>query len=896
MSGAHAKMAPPVPYERPVWPLRSTRGVLPSKDFSERLAPLLKAKGGARRLRLATQAWKSVAAAIGALRVNLSWGSPEHRWRLGLIQRFARKWLLGVLGRGEDWFATIKDYCTEVRLAVMNGDRLRGRMFGRLVQALGCGTPRRALQLTFLGRALPYGTESIKKQALKKHVETIRVEFETQPEILHRAKVFAHTWAVEHRLDMSSQVQCSIPVQESSCYERPLGRGGLVGAVRARLGPMCLLPNPDGFARMVVDERKRQDLGLGVWYSFSTCEEESIEEDFDIVCDDEGNLLPPQVSQDEKESSVRPPSSMTARECGPRARVVAIAERGMKARIVTCHAAHRVVILHEFRRRLMRALSRDPRISLVMDGDHSQAVRQIRAYGKDLQVLSADLSNASDRLPHDLVRAVIDGLCDGAEKVGGCRPMFRSLLRKWAVCEYELEYSKDGEPEVAHQGIQMGLPTTWALLSIIHLFWLDEASRKTGWMGSKQARVDLDDKAKETGLMRVFESESLSRQARICGDDLIVVAPRVVCDEYEKIGRACNAEFSAKKHFRSRRFGMFTEEPFEFRFSRAYAGGLGGRSFPPLGKSLRTSGGSRKVSTKRKYLERLWRGPIRLTRIKRVRAIPLRWATGSTRWQVELGEQKFATRKLPVWACLGPASESIIRSGSSTRMVADAVRAAWPSVARYVARLGIPPYLPRIFGGAGLPALSRSSRRVGRVAPRWLRRGLAGWLCRSAVGSPGPITAWLSAISPMWSCGIEQAAAVIEHSFVTARGLPVPWAMSLGSVEDAEGNLASWYVRLKALQQGGLLTSKELPVSVYRVVRALRKWAAAQPSGKPFHPTKYMSFLRLRYEAMMQTGEVYYVEKKGGELSKSWKEKHVRTQRPACQNMPPVAADRKSVV
>jgi len=95
--------------------------------------------------------------------------------------------------------------------------------------------------------------------------------------------------------------------------------------------------------------------------------------------------------------------------------VVGLAERGFKSRVVTKSPWYMVLLGHQVREYLWTLLKRDPRITSVIAGDHRKAVEQVF---KDIaphtgwQVVSSDLTAASDTLPLDLIRALVEGLED----------------------------------------------------------------------------------------------------------------------------------------------------------------------------------------------------------------------------------------------------------------------------------------------------------------------------------------------------------------------------------------------------------------------------------------------------------------------------------------------------
>jgi hypothetical protein len=94
----------------------------------------------------------------------------------------------------------------------------------------------------------------------------------------------------------------------------------------------------------------------------------------------------------------------------------------------------------------------------------------------------------------------------------------------------------------------MGMPTTWFFLSLLHLFWIDEAVR----VGSRGLSQSLH--------------RNLKYRAAVCGDDLVAHWPNAIVREYDNVVLKSGGKFSAGKHFvTSNGRGVFTEKIFHLR-------------------------------------------------------------------------------------------------------------------------------------------------------------------------------------------------------------------------------------------------------------------------------------------------------------------------------------------
>jgi len=93
----------------------------------------------------------------------------------------------------------------------------------------------------------------------------------------------------------------------------------------------------------------------------------------------------------------------------------------------------------------------------------------------------------------------------------------------------------------------MGLPTSWAILSLIHLWWCDEARIASGWSKKDFA-------------------------AHIMGDDALLATDGNGALRYKDLVRMCGGSPSAGKHFESIARGqgakvraVFLERLYEFK-------------------------------------------------------------------------------------------------------------------------------------------------------------------------------------------------------------------------------------------------------------------------------------------------------------------------------------------
>lgn len=108
-------------------------------------------------------------------------------------------------------------------------------------------------------------------------------------------------------------------------------------------------------------------------------------------------------------------------------------------------------------------------------------------------MLSSDLKAASDLLPLDLVGSIVEGLCES-----GKLSLIEKVSLWWLTGPVEVHYSIDDDtyldsrkygikakvmddlceiPCDLSRGILMGVPTTWTMLNLVHLFWIKRAAK-----------------------------------------------------------------------------------------------------------------------------------------------------------------------------------------------------------------------------------------------------------------------------------------------------------------------------------------------------------------------------------------------------------------------------------
>jgi hypothetical protein len=259
----------------------------------------------------------------------------------------------------------------------------------------------------------------------------------------------------------------------------------------------------------------------------------------------------------------------------PRCAAVAVPERGLKTRVVTKSPWSLVTLGDQLRKTLFCALRREPVIQDTLEGRHKDQVSKAFDAAKRVQLqewlpdnnnkllsaetrkqpcgsipieglvtLSSDLTAASDLLPLDLVEKLVEGFIAGSNWATTSEGKAFAKIFRVLTGQQSCRWNKDvnSDHRTTQRGILMGLPTTWFILNLVHLFWIDESVKRS--------------KCRQSEYL-------LSQSAAICGDDLVAFWPRPVVDRYHELLSACQAKISSGKHYVSNvGRGIFTEEVF----------------------------------------------------------------------------------------------------------------------------------------------------------------------------------------------------------------------------------------------------------------------------------------------------------------------------------------------
>ncbi|APG77152.1 RNA-dependent RNA polymerase [Hubei narna-like virus 19] len=150
--------------------------------------------------------------------------------------------------------------------------------------------------------------------------------------------------------------------------------------------------------------------------------------------------------------------------------VMAIAEKGYKARVLTKFPAAALVVGDVIRRQMWAMVSDKPWADMDRQPDDVKFLSTIRsALDRHGICVSSDLSNATDYIPHIYAQALWAGLLEPHHVMpyinSYCAIMFSSM---------KLRYP-DGTVVTSARGIHMGTPLSFLTLTLLHRFCVEKA-------------------------------------------------------------------------------------------------------------------------------------------------------------------------------------------------------------------------------------------------------------------------------------------------------------------------------------------------------------------------------------------------------------------------------------
>nr|UHR49916.1 MAG: RNA-dependent RNA polymerase [Sanya scirpophaga incertulas narnavirus 1] len=378
-------------------------------------------------------------------------------------------------------------------------------------------------QMARVARAMPTGTQAQVIRAQQKHMSVLSTpsDLESDHELIVELRAWARAWSGAQARNLKETITVSFSKSAAEAVSR--AQGG-----------------------------QRRDLWLNARPDFEAIRAALFEDDaaFGITSEDDyiGTYCEEDDLQIVTDAAIRAASN--ARRL-PVARAAAIPELGGKIRVVTACEAVEVVAGDAARKAVWPLLENEPRIDLsgrrTIDDTAQRFVDEVARSvvgARSTEFYSADLTAATDLMPHTLIYALWDGVMEGLG-VSPDDPLFKSgrrLLGPVRVSYPDLQEDPEVGPPVitSRRGCMMGLPLSWFVLNVYNLALADLAVCRT--IGT-HTRV---------GIAPVV----------VRGDDLAGALRKEEADAYERMVLGTEGKPNVGKSFRSQDAFILAERTF----------------------------------------------------------------------------------------------------------------------------------------------------------------------------------------------------------------------------------------------------------------------------------------------------------------------------------------------
>jgi len=211
----------------------------------------------------------------------------------------------------------------------------------------------------------------------------------------------------------------------------------------------------------------------------------------------------------------------------PRAKVECVSDKGFKARIVTKSPAFLQASAEPIGQAMLKGLERFPPTKGKLLGlELLDVVEKIALPPPGGVYVSADLTAASDLIPHEIALAGWKGICRG---LGW--EQTNAVYKTGAIALGPQEVTwDDGTQSRTKRGILMGLPLTWPILSLLNCYCAE------------------------------FNNPGTKGRYTTCGDDLAGAWSHSQAERYRQNLSELGLRVSKGKHFESPHGFVFTEE------------------------------------------------------------------------------------------------------------------------------------------------------------------------------------------------------------------------------------------------------------------------------------------------------------------------------------------------
>jgi len=249
-----------------------------------------------------------------------------------------------------------------------------------------------------------------------------------------------------------------------------------------------------------------------------------------------------------------------------------VLEQGAKARIITVAPGPLITLLQCVREWTFSSLSKDKDIGpLTGEGTLTSFMKEankflsnppprfnLRSFLRWAEILSVDLTNATDTLFLDICQALMEGFLSGCDSV----PTRVSAVWKYATCPVKVVYPPHTgiqELESSSRGVEMGNPTSMFILNILNRFIYDLSRILVRYFGCP-VLGDPGPFLDQLNEFKVVIEPLVNSLKNQCGDDLIALNGNWESRTYENLITRCGGIISPGVHFSSKSFGIYTKQ------------------------------------------------------------------------------------------------------------------------------------------------------------------------------------------------------------------------------------------------------------------------------------------------------------------------------------------------
>nr|UVX28919.1 MAG: RNA dependent RNA polymerase [Ustilaginoidea virens narnavirus 2] len=466
-----------------------------------------------------------------------------------------RRWLSKAVARN-GWLETartLKGVCGELRAAALeqrkaslpSGSHFPLQLLRWLDRRLSL---KGKLAFSRIARALPCAPQSVIREAVDRHVNTLSSRHVTPPRVLEEIKQHVYTLL---RGKFQNCTSFSVPSSSSAVVEAGRAAGGYNSYVAGLARPAWLKARGGARAGRPTDIRDEPS-------KLARAFEDTLNRKISRA---KYHLYPTISSAERNMASAT--SLLLRQSVGERVvhHASVIAELGMKARIITIPPAA-LFARGDLVRQVIWRVVQDNIAQILPYAPHTEdaILARLGSYRHASKVfLSADLTCATDGFGHDAIVAV----CDGLRKAGLPDFLYRDLRESLGVGQqpHYVRYRLSDMSESGRRSCRARYTVVDGAVEV--------PKSRGSLMGTPCSFLILS-------LLNHFMSDRLGPPRIICGDDLAAVTHRDNVPSYAQRARDVGSELHEGKSYRSK---------VGFVFCEAYAlsgpGGVGLLSFRP---------------------------------------------------------------------------------------------------------------------------------------------------------------------------------------------------------------------------------------------------------------------------------------------------------------------------